>query len=242
MLSIPAVIVMPHDAPRGKLQATRAYGAEVISYDRYREDREALGRKLAAERGMTVIPPFDHPHVIAGQGTAAFELFHQIGPLDLLVTCLGGGGLTAGCALAAQALSPGCGVIAVEPEAGNDVQQSLAAGSIVRIETPMTIADGAQTQSTGALVFPILQALVREVVTVSDRQLIATMRFFAERMKQVIEPTGCLAAAAVLEGVIPVRGRRVGIVLSGGNVDAARFAELLLQDTVQDTAPERFSG
>jgi len=227
LAGIPAVIVMPDDAPRAKLEATRGYGAEVVLYDRYRQDREALGRQIADERGMTLIPPYDHPHVMAGQGTAALELFEDAGSLDTLVVCLGGGGLLSGCAVAAAAASPGCRVIGVEPEAGDDVRQSLARGAIVHIDVPRTIADGAQTQHVGQLTFPVIQTLVAEIVTVSDAQLIAAMRLFAERLKLVVEPTGALAAAAVLEGIVPVRGQRVGVIVSGGNVDAARLAQLL---------------
>lgn len=232
LLGMPSVIVMPQDAPPAKLAATRGYqagqaGSEVVLYDRYTEDREAIGRRIAAERGMTLIPPYDHPHVMAGQGTAALELLQEVPDLDTLLVCVGGGGLIAGCAVAAHALRPGIEIWGVEPEAGNDTQQSLARGEIVHIETPQTIADGAQTQHSGTLTFPVIQALVRGVLTVSDAQLIATMRFFAERMKQVVEPTGCLAAAAVLEGAAGApewRGRRIGVILSGGNVDLARYA------------------
>jgi threonine dehydratase len=232
MLGMPSVIVMPHDSPAAKLAATRGYqqgqaGSEVVLYDRYTEDREAIGRRLAAERGMTLIPPYDHPHVMAGQGTAALELLQDTGPLDLLLVCVGGGGLIAGCAVAAHALSPGIEVIGVEPEAGNDTQQSLALGRIVHIDTPKTIADGAQTQHSGMLTFPVIQRLARGIVTVSDEQLVRTMRFFAERMKLVVEPTGCLAAAALLEGVVAARGRRVGVIVSGGNVDLSRYAGFL---------------
>jgi len=232
LLGMPSVIVMPQDAPPAKLAATRGYqhgqrGSEVILYDRYREDREAIGRRLAAERGMTLIPPFDHPHVMAGQGTAAAELIDEVGPLDLLVVCVGGGGLISGSAVAAHARSPGIEVIGVEPEAGNDTQLSLAAGHIVTIDTPRTIADGAQTQASGKLTFPVIQRLVSRVVTVSDAQLVSAMRFFAERMKMVVEPTGCLGAAALFEGVIDARARRVGVIISGGNVDLARYGALL---------------
>ena len=232
LLGIPSVIVMPKDAPPAKLAATRGYqqgqaGSEVVVYDRYTEDREAIGRRIAEERGMTLIPPYDHPHVMAGQGTAALELIQETGPLDALLVCVGGGGLISGCATAAQHLSPGIAVHGVEPEAGNDVQQSLAKGYIVRIETPKTIADGAQTQAPGRLTFPVIQRHVKSVVTVSDAQLASTMRFFAERMKMVVEPTGCLAAAAALEGVLDLRGQRVGIIVSGGNVGLAAYASLL---------------
>lgn len=232
LLGIPTVIVMPQDAPAAKLAATRAYqagqpGSEVILYDRYTEDRAAIGARIAAERGMTLIPPFDHPHVMAGQGTAALELIDEVGHLDALLVCVGGGGLVSGSAVAAKHRLPGITVVGVEPEAGNDTQQSLAAGRIVHIDVPQTIADGAQTQASGALTFPVIQALVSRIVTVSDAQLVRTMQFFAERMKQVVEPTGCLAAAALLEGVETWRGARVGVILSGGNVDLARYAQCL---------------
>ena len=196
-------------------------------YDRYTQDREAIGRRIAAERGMTLIPPFDHADVMAGQGTAALELIEDVGPLDALLVCVGGGGLISGSAVAAHGRSPGVRVWGVEPEAGNDVQQSLARGEIVHIDTPRTIADGAQTQACGALTFAVMQALVSGVLTVSDAQLIETMRFFGERMKMVVEPTGCLAAAALLEGAIDLRGQRVGVLLSGGNVDLAQYARWL---------------
>jgi threonine dehydratase len=232
LLGMPSVIVMPHDSPLAKLAATRGYqqgqpGSEVVLYDRYTEDREAIGRQLAQERGMTLIPPYDHPHVMAGQGTVALELIEAVGPLDLLLVCVGGGGLISGCAVAAAHLRPGIEIVGVEPEAGNDTQLSLARGEIVHIDTPQTIADGAQTQHSGTLTFPVIQQLVGRIVTVSDAQLVASMRFFAERMKLVVEPTGCLAAAALLHGVVAARGQRVGVVVSGGNVDLSRFASLL---------------
>ena len=235
LLDMPAVIVMPHDAPPAKLAATRGYltgraGSEVVLYDRYKEDREAIGARIAADRGMTLVPPYDHPDVMAGQGTAALELLQETGPLDALLACVGGGGLISGCAVAAQALSPGIAVWGVEPEAGDDTRQSLARGEIVHIATPHTIADGAQTQHSGQLTFPVIQALVRGIVTVSDAQLVTTMRFFAERMKLVVEPTGALGAAALLEraeGLPDLRGRRVGVIVSGGNVDLARYAALI---------------
>jgi threonine dehydratase len=228
LLGMPALIVMPQDAPPLKIAATRGYGAEVILYDRYTQDREALGAQLAAERGMTLIPPYDHPHVMAGQGTAALELVQDVGGIDVLLVCVGGGGLVSGCAVAAKHLSPDCRVIGVEPEAGNDVQRSLRKGEIVHIDVPKTIADGAQTQHAGRLTFPVIQALVNDILTVSDAQLVGAMRFFMERMKLVVEPTGCLGAAAALEGVLPLRGQRVGVIVSGGNIDAARYAQLLL--------------
>lgn len=227
LLGMPAVIVMPHDAPAAKLAATRGYGAEVVPYDRFTEDREALTKRLADERGMTLIPPYDHPDVIAGQGTAAKELFDEVGPLDALYVCLGGGGLTSGCALAARALAPQCEVYGVEPEAGNDGQQSLRRGEIVHIETPKTIADGAQTQHLGHYTFGIIRRDVTDIVTASDAQLVEAMRFFAERMKMVVEPTGCLAFAAACAAGDAVKGKRVGVLVSGGNVDLARYAALL---------------
>jgi threonine dehydratase len=227
LLGVPVTILMPRDAPVAKIEATRGYGAEVILFDRYSQDREALGRQVAAERGASLIPPFDHPDVIAGQGTAALELIEETGPLDLLLVCLGGGGLISGCALAAHALSPGVKVIGVEPEAGNDGQQSLMAGRIIRIDVPKTIADGAQTPALGQITFPMIQRDVAAIVTVSDADLVAAMRFFAERMKLVVEPTGCLAAAAAFTAKTPVKGLRVGVILSGGNTDLAGFCRLL---------------
>ena len=235
LLGMPSVIVMPQDAPAAKVAATRGYqagqpGSEVVLYDRYTEDRAAIGARLAAERGMTLIPPFDHPQVMAGQGTAALELIDEVGHLDALLVCVGGGGLISGSAVAATHRLPGIEVIGVEPEAGNDTQQSLAAGRIVSIAVPQTIADGAQTPSSGALTFPVIQALVRRIVTVSDTQLVRSMQFFAQRMKQVVEPTGCLGAAALLEGVVDLRGQRVGVILSGGNVDLPLYARHLALD------------
>ncbi len=226
LLGVKTVIVMPDDAPASKIAATRGYGGEVIPYDRRSQDREALTRDLAAERGMTAIPPFDHPHVIAGQGTAAKELIEEVGRLDYLLVCLGGGGLLAGCALATAALNPRCKLIGVEPAAGNDGQQSLAKGEIVEIAVPETIADGARTTRLGEYTFPIIQRYVSDIVTVTDAQLVETMKFFAQRMKMVVEPTGCLAAAALLDGAVAVHGR-VGVLVSGGNVDLDAFASLV---------------
>jgi threo-3-hydroxy-L-aspartate ammonia-lyase len=227
---MPALIVMPQDAPAAKLAATRGYGGEVVLYDRFTEDREALTQRLAAQRGMTLIPPYDHPDVIAGQGTAVKELIEETGSLDRLYVCLGGGGLTSGSALSARALAPQCQIYGVEPEAGNDGQQSLRAGRIVHIDTPKTIADGAQTQHLGAYTFAIIERDVTDIVTVSDAQLVEAMRFFAGRMKMVVEPTGCLAfaAACAASGSEPaMRGARVGVIVSGGNVDLAHYAYLL---------------
>jgi len=227
LLGMPATIVMPHDAPASKVEATRGYGGEVIVYDRYREDREEIGRRLAEERGMTLIPPYDHADVIAGQGTAAKELIEEIGELDALFVCLGGGGLLSGSALAAKALSPRCRLYGVEPEAGNDGQQSLRRGEIVHIETPQTIADGAQTQHLGRLTFEIIRRDVDDIVTANDAELVECMRFFASRMKMIVEPTGCLGFAAARRLSRLVAGRRVGVIVSGGNVDLARFSALV---------------
>ena len=221
------VIVMPSDAPALKMAATRGYGGDVVIYDRYAEDRQAIGARLAAEQGLTVIPPFDHPHVIAGQGTATLELIEEVGQLDLLLVCTGGGGLLSGSALAATALSPGCRIVGVEPEAGNDVQRSFAAGQIVTIPVPRSIADGALTTAPSRRTFALISRLVSEIVTVPDAALVDAMRFFLARMKIVVEPTGCLAAAAAFTGAVPVEGRRVGIIVSGGNVDPAALGRLL---------------
>lgn len=227
ILGIPATIVMPHDAPAAKMAATCEYGASVVLYDRYSEDREAIGRRLAQEHGFTLIPSYDHPDVIAGQGTATLELLQETGPLDALFVCLGGGGLLAGAALATRALAPDCRLYGVEPEAGNDGQQSLRSGRIVHIETPDTLADGAQTQHLGAYTFPVIRRDVDDIVTVSDGQLVEGMRFFAERMKMVVEPTGCLGLAAVRQSGAALAGKRVGVIVSGGNVDLDRYARLL---------------
>lgn len=227
ILGIPATIVMPLDAPAAKVAATKGYGAEVITYDRYTQDREQLGRDLAAAHGYTLVPPYDHPDVVAGQGTATLELIEDAGPLDALFVPLGGGGLLSGSCLAARELSPDVRIVGVEPEAGDDGRQSLAAGEIVHIDTPVTIADGAQTQHLGATGFPILQREVAEVLTATDDELVATMRMFASTFKIVVEPTGCLAMAAVrrLAGRLP--GKRIGVIVSGGNVDLERYATLL---------------
>lgn len=227
LLNVPRVIVMPKDAPAPKMAATAAYGGEIVTYDRYTEDREAIGRRLAQERGLSLIPPYDHADVIAGQGTAALELIEDAGPLDMLIVCVGGGGLISGCALAAKALNPDCQVIGVEPEAGDDARRSLAEGRIIRIEVPKSIADGALTTYLGERTFPIMREHVDTIVTVSDAMLVDAMRFFMERMRIVVEPTGCLAAAAAFNGTVDLEGKRVGIILSGGNVDPAAFARYL---------------
>jgi threo-3-hydroxy-L-aspartate ammonia-lyase len=227
ILQIPAVIVMPQDAPALKIAATREYGAEVVLFDRYTEDREAIGQQLAKERGLTLIPPFDHPDVIAGQGTAAIELIETTGPLDYFFVCLGGGGLMAGCALAFEALNPSCKIFGVEPLAGNDVQQSFRSGSPVKIDVPKTIADGAQTQLVGKLTFPIIQRCATDILTATDEQLVQSMHFFAERMKLIVEPTGALGFAAARYAGIDLRGKKVGVLISGGNVDLLSFNRLI---------------
>lgn len=221
---IRALIIMPKDAPQIKMTATKGYGAEIHLYDRYTEDREAIAQQLSKEQGLTLIPPYDHPDVIAGQGTAVKELIEEVGSLDYLFVPLGGGGLLAGSLLSAKHLLPNIKVIGVEPEAGNDGQQSLRKGDIVTISAPKTIADGAATTHLGQYNFPIIQKLVDDIITVSDQELIFMMHFFAERMKMIVEPTGCLAAAAVMKKTIPIQGKKIGIVLSGGNVDLKQFA------------------
>lgn len=227
LLGIPAAIVMPADAPEVKVAATKGYGAEVIFYDRAAgQDREQFAAGIAAERGATLIPPFDHPHVIAGQGTAARELLQETGPLDWLFVCCGGGGLLSGCAVAARHLSPGIKVIGVEPAAGDDAARSFRTRQLQRVENPQTIADGARTQSLGALTFPLVMANVHDFLTVTDDELVQAMRFLWERMKLVVEPTGALATAGVLSGRLDARGARVGIILSGGNVDLRAAAKL----------------
>lgn len=222
-----AVIVMPEDAPEIKIAATRGYGAEIVLYDRYTQDREALGRELADNQGLTLVPPFNHPHVMAGQGTTANELFDEVGELDVLLVPLGGGGLLSGCATVARARYPHCRVIGVEPSLGNDGQQSLARGEIVEIATPRTLADGAQTQALGHLTFDVIRECVDGIMTVSDDELVSAMRFMAGRMKQFVEPTGCLGVAAAFANADEWQGLRVGIIVSGGNVDPQRFARLI---------------
>ena len=226
LLGMPATIVMPNDAPAMKVAATRGYGGKVVLYDRYTEDREAIGRKLAEEQGLTLIPPYDHPDVIAGQGTAAKELFEEVGKLDALFVCLGGGGLLSGSALAARALSPKCRIYGVEPETGNDGQRSFRSGEIVHIDTPVTIADGAQTQHLGNYTFAIIRRDVDDILTATDHELVEAMRFYASRMKLIVEPTGCLSLAAARTMGAPLRGKRIGVIISGGNVDLQRFCAL----------------
>ncbi|HWT37068.1 MAG TPA: threo-3-hydroxy-L-aspartate ammonia-lyase [Paraburkholderia sp.] len=227
LLGMPATIVMPQDAPQIKVDATKGYGGNVVLYDRYTEDREQIGRDLAQKHGLTLIPPYDHPDVMTGQGTAAKELFDEVGPLDAFFVPLGGGGLLSGSALSTRALSPGCALYGVEPEAGNDGQQSFRSGKIVHIDTPKTIADGAQTQHLGEYTFPIIQRDVTDVLTASDAELVDCMRFFAARMKIVVEPTGCLGFAAASQMKDRLKGKRIGVLISGGNVDVQKFAELV---------------
>ena len=227
LLGIPANIVMPSNAPAVKLEATRGYGAEVVTYNPRTEDREQIARNLAASKGMTVIPPFDHPHIVAGQGTAAKELVEETGPLDYLLVPCGGGGLISGCAIAANHLSPGVCVIGVEPAAGDDVTRSFKSGVLQSVHNPDTIADGARTSSAGAVTFPLIQRHVHDMVTVGDPELARAMFYLWERMKIVVEPTGALGAAALFEGRLDARGKRVGILVSGGNVDFKAVAGLL---------------
>ncbi|HET8601849.1 MAG TPA: threo-3-hydroxy-L-aspartate ammonia-lyase [Segeticoccus sp.] len=223
----PATIVMPLDAPATKVAATKGYGAEVVSYDRYAEDRTEIGRGIAAERGATVLPPFDHPDIIAGQGTAALELFEETGPLDALLVPLGGGGLLSGSLLSAGALAPDCAVYGVEPEAGDDGRQALRRGELVTIATPQTIADGAQTPSLGELTFAIIRERVTDILTATDDELVEQMRMLAATFKTVAEPTGCLGLAALRHLAPELAGKRVGVIVSGGNVDLDRYAALL---------------
>ncbi len=225
--AVKAVVVMPTDAPAAKVRAAQSFGAEIVHYDRMTEDREALAKSLVQREGFSLIPPFDHPMVIAGQGTSAMELIEEVGRLDALFVCLGGGGLLSGCALAASALSPGCQVIGVEPEAGNDVQLAFARGEPVSIDVPDTIADGARTTRVGDITFAIIQQQVTAIETVSDRSLIETMRFFAQWMKIVVEPTGCLAAAAAMRQREFGADAKIGVLLSGGNVDLTQYGAWL---------------
>ncbi|HYF27123.1 MAG TPA: pyridoxal-phosphate dependent enzyme [Baekduia sp.] len=224
-----ATILMPADAPVLKRRATEGYGAEVVEFDRWTQDREALLAQLAADRDLAVVHPFDDPRVMAGQGTAALELFEDAGVLDLLLVPISGGGLAAGCSTVAAALAPGCEVVGVEPAAGDDVRRSLEAGERLTIEVPRTICDGLQNTAAGRLTFPVLQERVARVVTVTDAQVVDAMRFAAERLKQWLEPSGACALAALLSGAVDARGARVGVLLSGGNVGVERFAELTTQ-------------
>lgn len=228
LLEIPAVILMPEDAPAAKVAATREYGAEVIFFDRERSHRAELAADLARERGATLVPPYDDPAIVAGQGTAALELLQEAPDLDVLLVPTGGGGLLAGCATAAAELCAGIAIYGVEPQAGDDFAQSFARGERVTIPVPRTIADGQQTVSPGVLTFPIVRKLCAGILTVSDDDVRAAMRFAFERLKLVLEPSGASALAALLAAKLDLRGRRVGIILSGGNVDAARYASILV--------------
>ena len=227
LLGVRATIVMPHDAPASKVAATKGYGGRVVGYDRYAEDRAEIGRALAEEEGLTLIPPYDHPDVLAGQGTAAAELFDEVGELDALFTPLGGGGLLSGSALAAREMSPGCRVYGVEPESGDDGQRSFRGGEIVRIETPRTIADGAQTTHLGEHTFEVIRHHVDDVLTASDEELVEAMRLFAGYLKIVAEPTGCLGFAGARQLPGQLAGKRIGVLVSGGNIDLDRYAALL---------------
>lgn len=228
LLGSQATILMPTDAPPSKLDATRGYGAEVVTYDRYSEDREQIARALAEERGLTLVPPFDDPLVIAGQGTAALELVADAGPLDVLLVPVSGGGLIAGSAVSVKALNPDARVIGVEPDAGDDYRRSLAAGARIAIDVPVTIADALQVTTPGELTFAINRQLLHRIVTVSDDELVEAMRFAFERLKLVIEPGGAAGLAGLLTGKVDVAGAtRVGVILSGGNVDPQRFGQLL---------------
>src|SRR5438105_667835 len=224
VLDIPRVIVMPSDAPAVKKTATEGYGGEVVLYDRDREDREAIGRRLAEERGLTLIPPYDHPHIIAGQGTAARELFEEAGALDFLFVPCGGGGLLSGSAISARAMAPACRVIGVEPAAGDDATRSFRTKTLHTVHNPQTVADGARTPSLGTLTFPLVLEYVSDMATLDDATLLQTMFLLWERLKLVVEPTGALGAAAALEGQTAIRGARVGVILSGGNVDLTQVA------------------
>jgi threonine dehydratase len=229
LLGIPITIVMPTDAPKVKLEATRGYGAEIVTYDANNEDRQEITERLAAERGLVLIPPFDHPHVAAGQGTTAKELIEETGPLDILLVPCGGGGLLSGCAVASKHLSPRCRVIGVEPAAGDDGARSFRSKTLQTINTPDTIADGARTASLGAKVtFPLILRYVDDIITVTDEELLKTMFFLWERMKMLVEPTGALAACALLEKKLDATGKKVGVVISGGNVDLAWAGARLL--------------
>lgn len=222
-----ATIVMPHDAPALKLAATRGYGAEVVLYDRYKEDRAAIAKALVEEHGAALIPPFDHLPVMAGQGTTALELIEDVGALDALIVCAGGGGLLSGCAVAAKHLLPNITVYGAEPERGNDMQQSLRRGEIVSIEVPRTICDGQQTQAVGVQPFEVIRAMVKDVLAVPDPVVVEAMRFVFERMKVVLEPSGACALAALMHHRDQFRGQRVGVTLSGGNIGIDRFVALI---------------
>jgi threonine dehydratase len=226
LFGVPVTVVMPEDASAVKLAATRGYGAEVVCYNRLTQKREEIGQQLARDRSLTLIPPFDHPQVIAGQGTVARELFEEVGELDLLLVSCGGGGLLSGCAIAASALSPRCHVIGVEPKRADDATRSFYSKTLQTVDNPDTVADGARTASLGSLTFPLVLHYVHDMVTVSEVAILRTMVFLWERLKLVVEPTGALAAAALLEGVVNQPGSRIGVVISGGNVDLKQASKL----------------
>ena len=228
VLGIPRVIVMPSDAPSVKRAATEGYGGEVVPYDRDREDREAIGKRLARERGLALIPPYDHPHIIAGQGTAAHELLQEVGALDYLFVPCGGGGLLSGSALAARALAPDCVVVGVEPAAGDDATRSFRTRQLQIVHNPQTVADGARTSSLGTLTFPLVLQYVRDMATVDDPPLLGAMFYLWERLKIVVEPTGALGAAAMFERTAQIAGTRVGVIISGGNVDLSEMPRWLM--------------
>lgn len=219
LLGVSTTIIMPDDAPAIKKAATEGYGARVISYDKHETTREALAADIAEKHGMTIIPPYDHPHVVAGQGTVGLELMQAAHELDYLFVCCGGGGLLSGCAIATKHLQPDCRVIGVEPEAGDDATRSFHTGSLQKVHNPETIADGARTPYLGKVTFPLVLRYADNMITVSDSELVSAMRFFWERAKLIVEPTGALATAGMLSGQIDVKGARVGVVISGGNVD-----------------------
>jgi threonine dehydratase len=227
VLGIPRVIVMPSDAASVKRAATEGYGGEVVPYDRDREDREAIGKRLARERGLALIPPYDHPHIIAGQGTAAHELLQEVGALDYLFVPCGGGGLLSGSALAARALAPDCVVVGVEPAAGDDATRSFRTRQLQIVHNPQTVADGARTPSLGTLTFPLVLQYVRDMATVDDPPLLGAMFYLWERLKIVVEPTGALGAAAMFERTAQIAGSRVGVIISGGNVDLSEMPRWL---------------
>ena len=227
LFEIPATIVMPTDAPQSKRDATESYGAEVISYDRYTQNREDIAAEIVQERNLSLVPPFDHPDVIAGQSTCVQELFEESGPLDQLIVSVGGGGLISGSALAAHRQNPNCQIVGVEPELGNDVQLSLKAGRIIKIEVPDTIADGQQTTSPGVHTFAVIQQHVEEIVTITDSQILDAMDYLFRYQRQIVEPSGASALAALLSGAVKPTGDRIGVILSGGNISPERFIELM---------------
>ena len=218
-VGIQATIVMPDDAPKSKMAATRGYGARVVTYDRLHEDREAIGRRISEETGATVVPPFDHPWTIAGQGTVALELLAEVHDLDALVVQIGGGGLISGCSIAAKALNPSIRVFGVEPEDGNDTYLSRRAGERVEIPMPRTIADGLRSPKPGAITFPIVQKHVEDIILVSDDEIRDTMKVLLTRMKIVAEPSGAVPAAALYHHKLPKGLKKIGAIVSGGNVD-----------------------